>query len=60
MALNAGEAVEQLGGTPWPFALAFACAAALAVIAGIAARRRACLVVAGAGLWLALALFWLV
>jgi lysophospholipase L1-like esterase len=60
MALNAGEAVEQLGGTPWPFALAFACAAALAVIAGIAARRRAWLVVAGAGLWLALALFWLV
>jgi lysophospholipase L1-like esterase len=60
MALHADEAVEQVGGTPWPFALAFACAAALAVIAGIAARRRAWLVVAGTGLWLALALFWLV
>jgi lysophospholipase L1-like esterase len=60
MALHADEAIEQLGGTPWPFALAFACAAALAVIAGIAARRRAWLVVAGTGLWLALALFWLV
>src|SRR6185503_12656253 len=60
MALHADEAVEQLGGTPWPFALAFACVAALAVIAGIAARRRAWLVVAGTGLWLALALFWLV
>jgi lysophospholipase L1-like esterase len=60
IALHADDTVEQLGGTPWPFALAFACAAGLAVIAGIAARRRAWLVVAGAGLWLALAVFWLV
>jgi hypothetical protein len=60
IALHADDAVRELGGTPWPFALALACAAALAVIAGVAARRRAWLVVAGSGLWLALALFWLV
>jgi branched-subunit amino acid transport protein len=60
IALHADHTVEQLGGTPWPFAIAFACAAALAVIGVIAARRRAWMVVVGSGLWLSLALFWLV
>jgi hypothetical protein len=54
-----GGAVKEIAGQPWPFALAFAFAVAVGACAVASARRRAWLSATACGLWLALALFWL-
>jgi hypothetical protein len=56
---SGGGEVASIAGTPWPFALAFVFAAGLGASAVAALRRSAALAFAGATIWLALALFWL-
>ncbi len=53
-----GRGVARLAGLAWPFALAFALTAVAAVLVAALARRGARLA-AGAAVWIALALFWL-
>ncbi|MEA2493824.1 MAG: uncharacterized protein QOJ29_1735, partial [Thermoleophilaceae bacterium] len=59
MALHSDGRIATVVGTPWPFALAFAFAGALAAVTIAYVGRRAFVPAVASAVWLALALFWL-